>query len=184
MTTGPTDEESTTAAGGPGGMPLALRLSEGLGLRAMLPACWTLTETLQANETTTTGCLWFKNPQNTAWEPLYRRAAIARVLAHSREVQEFNEHLHGRNDELRLMLSDMSSLMVRMVAGIDHLAEIARQCEPDHSSVAGRRGWLLAQDAKDDAKKLLAKLPSRIHRPNVRRKAGPAAKRQARETED
>ena len=28
MTTGPTDEESTTAAGGPGGMPLALRLSE------------------------------------------------------------------------------------------------------------------------------------------------------------
>ena len=31
MTTGPTDEESTTAAGGPGGMPLALRLSEGLG---------------------------------------------------------------------------------------------------------------------------------------------------------
>ena len=34
MTTGPTDEESTTAAGGPGGMPLALRLSEGLGASA------------------------------------------------------------------------------------------------------------------------------------------------------
>ena len=34
MTTGPTDEESTTAAGGPGGMPLALRLSEGLGPNA------------------------------------------------------------------------------------------------------------------------------------------------------
>lgn len=31
MTTGPTDEESTNAAGGPGGMPLALRLSEVLG---------------------------------------------------------------------------------------------------------------------------------------------------------
>jgi len=40
MTTGPTDEESTTAAGGPGGMPLALRLSEGLGaLVARLTAC-------------------------------------------------------------------------------------------------------------------------------------------------
>jgi hypothetical protein len=32
MTTGTTDEESTTAAGGPGGVPLALRLSEGLGV--------------------------------------------------------------------------------------------------------------------------------------------------------
>ena len=31
MTTGPTDGKVTTAAGGPGGMPLALRLSEGLG---------------------------------------------------------------------------------------------------------------------------------------------------------
>ena len=35
MTTGPTDEESTTAAGGPGGMPLALRLSEVLGPHAV-----------------------------------------------------------------------------------------------------------------------------------------------------
>ena len=31
MTTGPTDVKVTTAAGGPDGMPLALRLSEGLG---------------------------------------------------------------------------------------------------------------------------------------------------------
>lgn len=40
MTTGPTDEESTTAAGGPGGMPLALRLSEGLGPNAQAVARW------------------------------------------------------------------------------------------------------------------------------------------------
>ncbi len=32
MTTGPTDVKVTTTAGGPGGMPLALRLSEGLGV--------------------------------------------------------------------------------------------------------------------------------------------------------
>lgn len=31
MTTGPTDGKVTTPAGGPGGMPLALPLSEGLG---------------------------------------------------------------------------------------------------------------------------------------------------------
>ena len=31
MTTGPTDAKVTTAAGGPDGMPLALKLNEGLG---------------------------------------------------------------------------------------------------------------------------------------------------------
>ena len=31
MTTGPTDGTVTTAAGGPGGMPLALKLNEELG---------------------------------------------------------------------------------------------------------------------------------------------------------
>lgn len=34
MTTGPTDEKVTTAAGGPDGMPLALRFSEVLGVTA------------------------------------------------------------------------------------------------------------------------------------------------------
>ena len=38
MTTGPTDVKVTTAAGGPDGMPLALRLSEGLG---PVPRWWT-----------------------------------------------------------------------------------------------------------------------------------------------
>ena len=37
MTTGPTDVKVTTAAGGPDGMPLALRLSEGLGPNALKP---------------------------------------------------------------------------------------------------------------------------------------------------
>ena len=32
MTTGPTDVKVTTTAGGPGGIPLALRLNEGLGV--------------------------------------------------------------------------------------------------------------------------------------------------------
>lgn len=43
----------------------------------------------------------------------------------------------------------------RMVKGIDHLAELARQWEPDHSSGADRRGWVLAKDARDDALRLL-----------------------------
>lgn len=35
MTTGPTDEECANTAGGPGGMPAALRLTEGLGVRVL-----------------------------------------------------------------------------------------------------------------------------------------------------
>ena len=38
MTTGPTDGKVTTPAGGPGGMPLALRLSEGLGIADDAPS--------------------------------------------------------------------------------------------------------------------------------------------------
>jgi hypothetical protein len=32
---------------------------------------WTLSETLDKRETTTTGYLWFSDPQNSAWTPLY-----------------------------------------------------------------------------------------------------------------
>ena len=35
------------------------------------PVAWTLTETLNKRETTTSGYLWFSNPQNCAWTPLY-----------------------------------------------------------------------------------------------------------------
>ena len=49
-----------------------------------------------------------------------------------------------------------SAVLTRCVRGIDHLSEIARLWEPDHSSGADRRGWLLAKDARDDAAELLA----------------------------
>ena len=35
MTPGPTDGKCANPAGGPGGMPLALRLNEGLGITAL-----------------------------------------------------------------------------------------------------------------------------------------------------
>lgn len=53
----------------------------------------------------------------------------------------------------------MREVMLRMMAGIDHLAEIARQWEPDYSSGADRRGWVLAKDARDDAARLIAETP-------------------------
>ena len=58
-------------------------------------------------------------------------------------------------DALMCDVLNMRAVMQRMVAGIKHLAEIARQWEPDHSSGADRRGWLLALEAADDAKALL-----------------------------
>ena len=35
------------------------------------PVAWALTETLNERKTTTRGCLWFSNPMNDAWTPLY-----------------------------------------------------------------------------------------------------------------
>lgn len=96
------------------------------------------------------------------------RELIAQAVAEAvAECSEVAEHLHCRNAALMLAVSDMTAAMVRMAAGIEHLAEIARQWEPDHSSRADRRGWLLAQDAKNDAEKLLAELPARIRRPSA-----------------
>lgn len=94
--------------------PLEVRSSDLLGLAAMRPACWTLTATLDQAETTNRAFVWFSDPRNTAWEPLYRRAALDRVLAHSREVHQFNEELHAKNTalscevlDLRLALGDL-----------------------------------------------------------------------------
>ena len=52
-------------------------------------------------------------------------------------------------------LQRLREVAARMVAGIDHLDKLAREWEPDHSSGADRRGWLLAKDARDDAARLL-----------------------------
>lgn len=71
------------------------------------------------------------------------------------DVMQFNVDLHASNEALMCDVLDMRAVMQRMVAGIKHLAEIARQWEPDHSSGADRRGWLLALEAADDAKALL-----------------------------
>lgn len=142
--------------------PDGSELSDLLGLSAMLPACWTLTETLDAGETTCAGRLWFTNPKNSAWEPMYRRAALDRVLAHSREVHECSEHMHNRNTALMLLVSDLGAALGRMVAGMDHLNKLAREWEPDHSSGADRAGWVRANDASAEAKRLMSDIPGRL----------------------
>ncbi len=45
------------------------------------PACWMLTSDLNAAETGCRGRVWFVDPINTSWEPLYRRAAPLGAVA-------------------------------------------------------------------------------------------------------
>jgi hypothetical protein len=63
------------------------------------PVAWTLTETLEKKETTTTGHLWFSNPQNSSWTPLY---------THSQPDQDevdIRSRLYQRIHELETQLS-------------------------------------------------------------------------------
>jgi hypothetical protein len=86
----------------------------------------------------------------------------SRATAVAKEALGLSEHMNDRNNTLRLYVSDLTSVMLRMVAGIDHLSELARQWEPDHSSGADRRGWVLAKDAREDAMRLLQEHATRI----------------------
>lgn len=51
----------------------------------MEPVAWTLSRTLEAAETTTTGYLWFSNPRNSAWTPLYTASQLQAAVAAERE---------------------------------------------------------------------------------------------------
>lgn len=59
----------------------------------------------------------------------------------------------------------LTEVLARCATGIDHLGEIARQWEPDHSSGSDRRNWVLAQVACVDARKLLAANPPNQQEP-------------------
>lgn len=76
-------------------------------------------------------------------------AALKRDLQYARDgLTKGRTRMREDNERLR-------EVVQRLVVGIDHLSEIARQWEPDHSSGADRRRWLLANDARDDAIRLL-----------------------------
>ena len=76
-------------------------------------------------------------------------AALKRDLEHARSG------LTKGRTRMREDLERLREVAARMVAGIDHLDKLTREWEPDHSSGADRRGWLLAKDARDDAARLL-----------------------------
>ncbi len=72
--------------------PVAHALRTALAEPEQGPVAWTLTETLEKRETTTTGYLWFSNPQNSCWTPLYTRPvddiALLRQALEALEVLE------------------------------------------------------------------------------------------------
>ncbi len=66
------------------------------------PVAWTLTETLDKRETTTTGYLWFSDPQNSAWTPLYPHPPRRewRGLTEGEISAVFPSHLRGDYKDL------------------------------------------------------------------------------------
>lgn len=91
------------------------------------------------------------------WSPdpaLLEEAADKIVSLHA-ELQHARDGLTKGRTRMREDLERLREVAARMVAGIDHLDKLTREWEPDHSSGADRRGWLLAKDARDDAARLL-----------------------------
>ena len=76
------------------------------------------------------------------------------VKAHGALAREAHTWLTACRDATG-EIERLREVAARMVAGIDHLDKLAREWEPDHSSGADRRGWLLAKDVRDDAARLL-----------------------------
>lgn len=66
-----------------------------------------------------------------------------------------DENITAMTERLIREREALREVAARMVAGIDHLDKLTREWEPDHSSGADRRGWLLAKGARDDAARLL-----------------------------
>ena len=53
----------------------------------MEPVAWTLTKELEKRETTTHGHLWFTDPVNCMWTPLYTASQVQAMLAHFLEKE-------------------------------------------------------------------------------------------------
>ena len=68
------------------------------------PVAWTLTKTLTKRETTTNGYLWFSDPVNSSWTPLYAHPPQRKPLTEE-EIQAAWDSVdmrHPRGNETRI----------------------------------------------------------------------------------
>ena len=106
------------------------------------PVAWTLTETLNKRETTTTGYLWFNNPVNCCWTPLYATPQPAPAESHpalvaSIEARLIREQRLNPAPVERKPLSDDEILAIGKTIGnrvdaYDDGIEFARAIEAAH----------------------------------------------------
>lgn len=68
------------------------------------PVAWTLTETLDKRETTTTARLWFSDPVNCMWTPLY---TAAQVLSMGRVPPEWQAVPVERTEEMKRAVMEL-----------------------------------------------------------------------------
>jgi len=85
----------------------------------------------------------------------HRAVLLGDVTGLHAELRHARDGLTKGRTRMREDNELLREVIGRMVAGIDHLDKLAREWEPDHSSGADRRGWLLAKDARDDAVRAL-----------------------------
>lgn len=97
-----------------------------------------------------------KTEIESAWNHIDFMGEVNRGLtAAATEAGRLCEHLLARNTALYLAVSDMTEVMGRMASGLNHMDKLAREWEPDHSTGFDRAGWARANEAVQDAERVL-----------------------------
>ena len=78
------------------------------------PVAWTLTKTLNKRETTTRAYLWFSNPQNYLWTPLYTTPPQRKPLTDEQADQIISglqtcHHQSSKREFLKVWLRDWAA---------------------------------------------------------------------------
>ena len=86
------------------------------------PVAWTLTEELEKRETTTRAHLWFSDPVNCMWTPLYTSPPAQRKPLTTKEIREWWASENGLEDCAMSKLDDFEQV-VRAVEAKHNIKE-------------------------------------------------------------
>ena len=144
------DDDSTKAVGAP------LQ-------RSVRPVAWTLREELDARQTTCKAHLWFVDPVNSSWAPLYDQATLDAAVAAERErfahepvaaqdvervLRELddttNQTWRGKRAHWASLVRAQAAAIERLTWDLGELRGRIAQMERDESKAAARK-------AADDA---------------------------------